>query len=276
MNLGISSLGYLVDYGQIKKSNNLFNLFFEATRKCLVDSEKFNLEICELVLEPPVMFSNQKREQFIDLCNSFNIKKQLHGPFVDMCLCSQNKKVSLASVNSYVESFAIGKEISSKILTIHPGLANFLIPSLKSNNEIILVKRVKDLLNSIQNHEQVICIENMPKNANMLVFIKEIKRFFNNFEKNKISLTYDTSHFWTCEDDLAKFWNKFHDMIKNIHLVDNFNRNADTHPCLGSGKIIFKEIFNLAERYNYSGPFIIELSSANDIPESIEFIRKFL
>ena len=75
---------------------------------------------------------------------------------------------------------------------------------------------------------------------------------------------------------MKKLWAKFHDIIKNIHIVENFSKNSDTHPPLGTGKIDFKEIFDVIKKYNYKGPIIIELSSANSLNQSINFIKKFL
>lgn len=274
--LGISSLGYLVEYGSSKGYNKDVDLFLDATRDCLLDCEKFELEICELVLEPPVVFSNENREKFIELCNSFKIKKQLHGPFVDLGLCSLNRRISLASLNSYIESIKIGKIINSKRITIHPGVGNFLIPALKQKNDTVLIQRVKELLNSLKFRSQKVCIENMPKNANMLLNVKELKTFLSNFKNNILYLTYDTSHFWTCDGNLSDLWRELHPLIENIHLVDNFTKEKDTHQCLGSGKIDFQDIFYYIRKYNYEGPLIIELSAARDIPKSIEFLRKLI
>ena len=64
--------------------------------------------------------------------------------------------------------------------------------------------------------------------------------------------------------------------IKNIHLVDNISKLTDTHPPLGTGKVDFKEIFDVIKKYNYNGPLIIELSDAKSLNQSINFINKFL
>lgn len=269
-------MGYLIDYGLYQTHPSPIELFLEATRECLKDTEKYDLELCELVLEPSLILSSQKIEHFKKLCDNFNIEKQLHGPFVDLCLCSQNEQISNASLKSYMTSAELGREISSKRLTIHPGLANFLIPSLKTHNENILTKKTHELLKFTNSMEQKILIENMPKNANMLLNIREISRFFSHFNNEELYLTYDTSHFWTCDGNLSELWQKFHERIQNIHLVDNDDKNKDSHPGLGTGKINFEEIFSFIGTYGYKGPLIIELSSAKEIPTSLDFLSRLL
>ncbi len=276
MELGISSLGNIIDLALSKKYESLFDLLFEASEECLKYAEEQDIKICELVLDPPDLSSNENVQKFSDLCNSFSIKKQIHGPFIDLCLCSLNKTISKASVKSYVETAKICEQIEAEILTIHPGLANFLLSSIRAFNKINLIEAVNKLLDSVANSNVMICIENMPKNTNILLDEKELEIFLTELNRDDIFLTFDTSHAWTCDANISIIFEKFHNLIKNVHLVDNFSKNSDTHPTLGSGKIDFQEIFKLINKYDYKGSCVIELSSARDLPQSIEFIQKFM
>jgi sugar phosphate isomerase/epimerase len=105
---------------------------------------------------------------------------------------------------------------------------------------------------------------------------KNIEEIFNIIDHKKLFLTYDTSHFYTNRGNVRLLWEKFHNKIKNVHLVENFTRVSDTHPPLGTGKVKFKDILEIMRGYNYKGPIIIELSSANDLEKSIDFINKIL
>ncbi|TFG23108.1 MAG: sugar phosphate isomerase/epimerase [Promethearchaeota archaeon] len=277
MELGISSLGFLVDLAMSGKFKNLFNLFFDSTESCFKFAEENDNKICEIVLEPPEILTSEKKQEFIDLCNSFsNIKKQVHGPFLDVCLCSHNDFISKASVEAYVESAKICEEINARVLTIHPGLANSLVTSYHKYNKQRLVDAINDLLDLVKNMDIMICLENMPKMVNLFLKTPEIKEFLANLNRDEIFMTWDTSHSWTCDVDIEIFWKKFSKIIKNIHLVDNYDKEKDSHPALGTGKINFNEIFKIVDNYNYDGALIVELSSAKDLPQSIEFIQKFL
>jgi len=277
MELGISSLGFIVDLGLLGEFKNLFNLLFDATESCFKFAEENDIKICEIVLDPPEILTIEKKQEFIDLCNSFsNIKKQVHGPFLDLCLCSHNEFISKASVESYVESAKLCEELDARILTIHPGLANSLVKSFHRYNKQRLLEAINEFLDLVENMDVMICLENMPKMVNIFLKTPEIKEFFANLNRDDIFMTWDTSHSWTCDVDIEIFWKKFNKIIKNIHLVDNYDKEKDNHPALGAGKVNFNEIFKIVNEYNYNGALIVELSSAKDLPQSIEFIQKFL
>ncbi|MHA2007954.1 MAG: sugar phosphate isomerase/epimerase family protein [Promethearchaeota archaeon] len=276
MELGISSLGYIIEYGLAKDYKNLTDLFIKASEDCLRFAENNSIKIVELVLDPPEFIQGETRQKFINLINSYSVKKQIHGPFIDVNLCTHNDIIANASVKCYVETVKICNEIKSKVLTIHPGLGNFLINSIMEFNKVQLAKSINRLLNSTNDLGHIICLENMPKNCNIMLDENDIEETFLKINREDIYLTYDTSHFFTSDGNVRVLWNKLHKIIKNIHIVDNFTKNSDTHPPLGTGKVNFSEIFEVLESYNYQGPLIIELSSAKDLPQSIAFINKFL
>ncbi|MFW9783048.1 MAG: sugar phosphate isomerase/epimerase family protein, partial [Candidatus Heimdallarchaeota archaeon] len=98
---------------------------------------------------------------------------------------------------------------------------------------------------------------------------------FLKINRTDLYLTYDTSHFYTCDGNVEVLWDKFHKIIKNVHIVDNFSKDSDTHPPIGTGQVNFNEIFEVINRYNYNGPFIIELSSTKELISSIEYVKTF-
>jgi sugar phosphate isomerase/epimerase len=151
-----------------------------------------------------------------------------------------------------------------------------MIKTIQDYNKKQLKYTIDQLLNFTSKYDMIICLENMTKQTGIMldeINIEEILSFINH---NDLYLTYDTSHFYTANGNIKLLWKKFHDKIKNIHLVDNFTKESDTHPVLGVGKINFKSIFNIIISYNYEGPLIIELSSAKDLDRSLNFINKFL
>lgn len=277
MELGISSLGYIIDLGLTKNFENLFDLIYNASELCLNFAEENDIKICELVLDPPEVFFGNGRKKFIDLCNSYpKIKKQVHGPFLDLCLCSHNSFISAATVKMYVESAVICNEINAKILTIHPGLGHYLVKKLHRFNIQRLVEASKEVLNDSANMDITICIENMPKNVKIFLTINDFESYFKELNSNDMFLTWDTSHSWTCDVDVDELWKKFKKIIKNIHLVDNNDKETDFHPALGSGKVDFTKILNVVQNYNYNGALVVELSSAKELPKSLNFIKKYI
>ncbi|MFW9875661.1 MAG: sugar phosphate isomerase/epimerase family protein [Candidatus Thorarchaeota archaeon] len=276
MELGISSLGYIIEYGLSKNYENLIDLVLKASDDCLNFAENNDIPVVELVLDPPNVIKDENKQKFICLVNDYSLKKQIHGPFIDVNLCSHNDIISNASVESYLETAMICEDMKVNLLTIHPGLANFLINSIRDHNKIQLAKSIRKLLNLMKKSDVTLCLENMPKNTHIMLDENDIKDTFSKIEQKNLYITYDTSHFFTCDGDVNILWDYFGEIIKNVHIVENFSKTSDTHPPLGTGKVNFPEIFEVMKNHDYQGPIIIELSTAKYLPESINFINKFL
>lgn len=276
MELGISSLGFIIELGLSNPFQDIHDLLYKSTKACLDFAEERGISIVELVIDPPEIQKVEKRGQYVNLINNYSIKKQIHGPFIDVNLCSHNNLISKASLEIYMQTAKFCKEINAKIMTIHPGLANSMLKTIQDYNKNQLKYYIEELLDFTSKYNLIICIENMTKQAGIMLDEINIKEIFSYINHNDLYLTYDTSHFYTNNGNIELLWKIFHAKIKNVHLVDNFTKESDTHPQLGIGKINFKEIFDVMKSYYYDGPLIIELSSAKDLDRSLNFINKFL
>lgn len=276
MKLGISALGHVMDLARDWNFNDLTDLQLKASEECLNFAEQYGIEIVELVIDSAEVFDNTNKQKFIDIVNSYRLKKQVHGPYVDLSLCSYNNHIMKASIESYRETVEICYKIDACAMTIHPGYANFLLSSIREINKGQLKLAIHELLDSIDNQKLNVCLENMPQDAHIMTDSNNIEEIYRTIGRDDLFITYDTSHFYTCKGDVKDLWSKVHNSIKNVHLVDNFSRFSDTHPPLGTGKVDFQEIFEIFKKFNYDGPLIIELASAKSLNQSINFIKKFL
>ncbi|NVM18953.1 MAG: sugar phosphate isomerase/epimerase [Candidatus Lokiarchaeota archaeon] len=276
MELGISSLGNIIDSGLSSKYNDLFSMYYHSTENCLKFAEDNEISIVEIVLDPQNIFTETNKQEFIELINSYQIKKQIHGPFIDINLCSHNDIISKASTEAYIETAKFCKEINVKVMTIHPGLANFLLEFIRDYNRKQLAKAINTLLNFTNNLNLNICLENMPKNTHIMLDQDNIQKILSSIGRSDLFLTYDTSHFYTNDGDVNLLWEKYQKIIKNVHLVENYTTDSDTHPPLGTGKVDFKAILETIRNYQYKGALIVELSSNKDLSNSIDYINKLL
>jgi len=276
MELGISSLGYIIDYGLNNEYKDITNMFYQSTEECLSFAEEKGINIVEIVVDPQDIFTDTKRQDFIDLLNSYSMKKQIHGPFIDVNLCSHNDLISKASIEVYIEAAKLCKVFNVDVMTIHPGLANFLLKSIRDYNRLQLASAINVLLDFTNKLNLTICLENMPKNTHIMLDQDNIEEILNAISRSDLFLTYDTSHFYTNDGDVNLLWERNHKIIRNVHLVENFTTESDTHPNLGSGKVNFKEILNVINSYGYKGALVIELSSNKNLQESIDYINRFL
>ncbi len=276
MELGISSLGIFIDNGLNSKHKDIFDIHYQSIEECLKFAEDKGIKIVEIVVDPQNLFTGTKRLEFIDLLNSYPIKKQVHGPFIDVNLCSHNDKISKASTEAYIETAKFCKEINVDVMTIHPGLANFLLKFIRDYNSKQLGRAINSLLDFTNDLNLTICLENMPKNTHIMLDQENIAEILNIIGRTDLYLTYDTSHFYTNHGDVDLLWERHHKIIQNVHLVENFTTDSDTHPPLGSGKIDFKGILETIKNYQYKGALIIELSSNEEMSNSIDYINKLL
>ncbi len=276
MELGISSLGDIIDFGLSNKWKNVNDLLSKSTEACLNFAEEQDIAVVEIVIDPQNIFINEIKQKFVDLMSSYSMKKQVHGPFIDVNLCSHNNSISQASVEAYIETSKLCEEVNDDMMTIHPGLANFMIESIREYNKIQLTKAIETLLDFTKNLNLTICLENMPKNTHIMLDENNIYEILRKINRTDLFLTYDTSHFYTNNGNVEDLWEKSHNIIKSVHLVDNFTKETDTHPPLGSGKVKFKEILEIINSYNYKGALIIELSSNKKLQESIDYINRFI
>ncbi len=277
MKLGISSLGHLVDKALRGKAKTMIDLLITSTEACFKFAEKNNIKEVEVILDPPEIYSSQNRRRFVDLCNSYSsINKQIHAPFTDLSICSFNINISRASVKSCIDATEICEEIGAKVIVVHPGIGHYLINTIREHNKKQLIRAVNELLDATAKFDVMVCIENMPQDAYMLANERDVEEFLTNLNRDDIFLTFDTSHAWTCDMNNEIYWEKFHDIVKNVHLADNVNKETDLHPALGSGKIDFQQIINLVKKYKYTGNLIVEIITGRALKKSIAHIRQFL
>jgi len=276
MKLGISSLGNIMENAFKNKFPNISSMLYHSTEECFKFAEEHGIDVVEIVVDPQDMFIGERKQAYLDLFKSYSMVKQVHGPFIDINLCSHNKGISQASVDAYLETAQFCQELKAKIITIHPGLANFLLESLRGYNRIQLAKAISSILDLTKNLDISICLENMPKNTHIMLDQDNIEEVLRLVNRKDLFLTYDTSHFYTNNGDVNLLWERYHKIIKNVHLVENFTTESDTHPNLGSGKVNFKEILDIINNFGYKGALVIELSSNKNLQESIDYINRFL
>ncbi len=276
MELGISSLGHLNDHKIDVKYNSKIDLILGATEACFKFCEENDVVMCEILFDPPDILLEENRSRFIDMCNSYSIKKQLHGPYIDTNLASHNVWSAKAAIETYTEVAKVGKAIGTQIYTIHPGSSKFMGTDNKDLVMDQLLSSVNTLLKAISELKITTCIENMQKKTGILLGLEEINEFFTKINRDDIFFTWDTSHSWTCDVGFRNLWERFHPLIKNVHIVDNNVKTSDVHPALGTGKIDFEEVIKILREFNYDNSIIIELGSVKDTKRSIEHISKFL
>jgi sugar phosphate isomerase/epimerase len=275
MELGLGSIAFIYDSINNGEFPNSDELLLHSIERTFDFAEKNDITTCELILDPPEILISEKRQKFIELCKSYpSIKKQFHAPYAYLSLCTHNPWILNATIECYANSAAVCKEIRAEVFTLHPGDAKFLHHSYNGIKNR-LIDSINGLMEKIKSLNIITCLENMPQMGGFFLNHKEIAKFFTEVNRSDIFFAWDTGHTYSCKDHLELVWEKLHSRMKNIHLVEYFENTQDIHPTLGKGKVDFNKIFQLANQYDYKNALIMELHKVEDLPESIEFIRRF-
>ena len=80
MELDISSLGQIIEYGLSNSYKSLSDLLYKTSEDCLNFAETNGIKTVELVLDPPEVIYSENQQDFNDLVNSYSLKKQIHDP----------------------------------------------------------------------------------------------------------------------------------------------------------------------------------------------------
>ena len=67
MQLGVSSLGFVVEHSIEGKQNSLIDILLSATEACLRFSEAQGFNICEILIDPPEIYTKENKKKFISI-----------------------------------------------------------------------------------------------------------------------------------------------------------------------------------------------------------------
>lgn len=276
MKLGISSLSHIISSGSRFQGKSLHKILIEATRTCLEFSEALQLDVCELVIDPVTTLETEKKTEFIEVCKEFAIPIQIHAALIDVSLCSNNKEISDATLNTFKNNIDIAKALDATAITIHPGVASIPIPVFKANNYSTLLFQLKELLTYSKGMGVKICLENMDPKAGLCRNAHELLKLNQDIGDPNLWFTYDTSHLWMNSCEYSNFIETLHLYFGNVHLADNVDKKFDKHPCIGLGNVPFPEILDSLRNHNYSNSLVIELMDVSGLEKSVEYVRKIL
>jgi sugar phosphate isomerase/epimerase len=276
MKIGISSLAHIVSSSNQLNESKLHEILMHGTRTCMEFSEKNDLDVCEILIDPMTTFSSENKDSFIKLCNEYHIQKQVHAALLDVSLCSNNSEISKSTLKTFKNNLDIAKEIKASTITIHPGISSIPISAIKKHNYLTLIRQLKILLDYSKEMDVKICVENMDPGAGICRSFEEMSKLYQDVSNSLLYFTYDTSHLWMNSTNFSKFIQELHPHIKNVHIADNIDKKFDQHPTIGSGNIPFPAILQELKAHDYDNSLIIEILDIRGLNKSIEYVREYL
>ncbi|MHA1792159.1 MAG: sugar phosphate isomerase/epimerase family protein [Promethearchaeota archaeon] len=261
--------------------DDLLDLFLNWIRKTFLFAEENNFDHVELIIESPLMNSDENCSKLVKIIKEHNVPFNFHAPFVSNNIIDFDYHVRRASINEYIEFLEnVNKhDLVPRNITIHPGIINEYLFSIVSKLSEGLLADALDSIKKVGWREGVnVCVENMPIMNRFFGKLDEIKSITSLDAFKGFKMTLDTSHLYTCEGSGAfvKFLEKFSDLITNVHLVDNNTRHKDPHLPLGKGKIDLEGFLVALKDAGYDGDLTIEHPDGDAVLKSRDFIRRYL
>ena len=112
-----------------------------------------------------------------------------------------------------------------------------------------------------------VCIENLPKIRTFMY--SDINQLHDSLERINLPMTLDIGHAYTAGFTVEDV---YFERIKHIHIHDNDGIH-DSHLPLGDGVIDFKKFFDIFNKNNYDGIYIIEVNDNDSIKKSYEYMK---
>ncbi|MBR6772714.1 MAG: sugar phosphate isomerase/epimerase [Clostridia bacterium] len=131
-----------------------------------------------------------------------------------------------------------------------------------------------DLLESIENTDLIICLENIRSSPSVAQSAEELLWFISELGSEHFGICLDTGHLNLVENkDQGAFIRAAGKRLKALHLADNDGiRNQHLMPN-ACGQVDFAEVIREAEKVGYDGIYNYEISGERNVPLEIRSIK---
>ncbi len=231
----------------------------DTWKKEFYDAKEIGFELIEWVLD-----ENLEDNPIMNK-NSFKIIDQI-------------KKETQIAVNSICCDFFMTNSLSKKSTSFKDKnlevLDHLIEEACPANNikiiDLPLVKNeslkkkeiAEDYKNLLLNLEKKIIDNNLTISLETDLNPFEFKDFLKDFNKDAISVNYDTGNSAYWKFDAKEEFLSYGNQISNVHIKDCTPKDYTVE--LGSGNVNFKEIFNLLKKNKYKADFILQAARGKD------------
>ena len=197
-----------------------------------------------------------------DKFKDFNNIKSIHGPFLDLKPASPDKLIREISLNRYIDTIKIGKELNVDYIIFHSQIN----PDLNHPyQEELMNAQAKDsweyILNEVSDYKGMIVLENIfEKDPKML------KKLIDTINLPNIKINLDIGHAKLGRVSLEEWIKELKDYIHYIHFHSN-DGLYDSHEVPTKDEIY--DLYNLLDKYNINPILSLEYP-VNDLSKEIK------
>ena len=192
----------------------------------------------------------------------------VHAPFrsKDDNISNPDEKMRLKAIETYTEVFRNAAFIGAKIVIVHPSsepISDEERPAYISRSK----ESLKVLAERAAQYGITIAVEDLPRTC-LGNTAEELADIISVDER--IRICFDVNHL--LKQTHRHFIEVAGDKIATLHISD-YDFVDERHQFPGNGKIDWKELLDLLESINYSGPFMYEVRMANTAQEVLPGTR---
>lgn len=192
----------------------------------------------------------------------------VHAPFrsKDDNISNPDEKMRLKAIETYTEVFKNAAFIGAKIVIVHPSsepISDEERPAYISRSK----ESLKVLAERAAQYGITIAVEDLPRTC-LGNTAEELGDIISVDER--IRICFDVNHL--LKQTHRHFIEVIGDKIATLHISD-YDFADERHQLPGNGKIDWKELLELLESINYSGPFMYEVRMANTAQEVLPGTR---
>jgi len=118
----------------------------------------------------------------------------LHGPFMDLNLCSRNPRIAKLSLEECVRALSLARAVGASVMVVHPGR----LSSGKDDPEEYwpdLIEALAKLGRHAANYELVLAVENMePRPRELVTTPKDAQRLLGSVGSKSVQMCLDLAH----------------------------------------------------------------------------------
>jgi sugar phosphate isomerase/epimerase len=200
-----------------------------------------------------------------------NVNLRFHIAYF-LPISSSIHEISKMALKFAKKNIIIAEKLGAKWITMHSGrLEAGWIKEMRTKQKAILVKNLRELVNSAKKFEIEINLENSWRET-VCVKPNELLEIVRLVPGLKIVL--DVGHANVAGLDPIKFFEKVRKYLSAVHVHDN-KGNFDEHLPIGKGNIKFREFVKKCKELKFYGPFIIETFPKKNVLKTRKTFLKF-
>jgi sugar phosphate isomerase/epimerase len=242
----------------------------EEVVKALELAKQDGFSAMGVVASEPLEYYLSKKEAML----LSGLRFSVHAPIVDLNIASTNEGIRKESIRQIKDSIILAKELSAKVVTIHPG--KFRNTLLIQEAYMLLDLSLSELMPFAEEHNVILCLENMePGHKELCVTLNQVQKVLERHPK--LGLTLDLAHVAmvvSSEEEFYEYYLSLKSRVTHFHISGIRPKMSHVEVSLNESDVDFTKMIQLIK--DFTGIVRIENRERRKNVESLNFIKNII